>query len=65
MLLADGEDLEAVALGLEASFAAEAVAEGDQFGDIDGNCLSRVDADEQVVGAAAVHELVVGLVLVE
>ena len=54
-----------MAAGLEAAFAAEALAQGDEFGGLDLLDLACVEADEQVVGPAAVDELIVGLVLLE
>lgn len=57
--------MEAVSLGFEAALAAEALAQGDEFGDLDRLDVPRVEADEQVVGATAVDELIVGVFLVE
>lgn len=54
-----------MAAGVQAPGAAEFVAQGDEFGDVDGFDLSGVEVDQEVVGCAAVHKLVVGLVLIE
>ena len=56
-VLACREDLEAVACGGEAQLGADAVADGDEFGDVDGDDLVGVDAGDGVVGACAVDEL--------
>lgn len=50
---------------VQPAFATKLVAKGDELGDVDGFDLAGVEVDEQVVGRAAVHELIVGLVLVE
>lgn len=54
-----------MAAGVEASGAAEFVAEGDEFGDVDGFDLAGVEVDQEVVGCAAVNQLIVRLVFVE
>src|SRR5437016_660674 len=59
------EDLESVAAGFEAAFAAEALAEGDEFGGLDLLDLAGIEADEQVIRSAAVDELIVGVVFVK
>ncbi len=59
-----GEDLESMAARFEAAVAAESVAEGVEFRDVDLFDAAGVEVDDQVVGRAAIDELVVGLVAV-
>lgn len=54
-----------MALGVEAAFFADAIADGGEFGDADGFDVVGVDADEHFCGFAAVDELVVDLIGVE
>src|SRR6185369_6431943 len=61
LLSLPGEDLQAMARRGEASGLADLVAQGDEFGNFDRDDLAGVDTDDQVVGRAAVDQLIVGL----
>lgn len=52
-------------VGGEAELAGDAFAEGDEFGDVDGEDFAGVESDEEVARASAVGELVVGVVGVD